>query len=113
MRLAISEVAERTLERWLDQTMRGELALYRLPAPVAAFYYAGWADRHQQAVAEQREHEHQLDIAYLQVYSPKDRAAEYQARLQRHFEAEAERFFTDPQFPGTEGAADSERRAAA
>lgn len=108
-RLSISEVAERTLERWLDLTMRGELALDRLPVPVAGFYHAGWADRHQQAVAEQREHEHQLDIAYLALANPKDRAAEYQARLQRHFEAEADRFFAEPYI---EGPARRERRAA-
>lgn len=108
-RLTISEVAERHLERWLNQTMRGELPLDRLPAPVAAFYFAGWVERDRAAQAEAREAEHQLDLMALALLNPKDRAAEYQARLQRHFEAEADRFFAEPYI---EGPAQRERKAA-
>lgn len=92
-RLQISEVAAGYLERWLDQTMRGELALHRLPAPVAAWWFAGYAEGIAHARRQAAEYEHQLDQLYLAAFSPKDRAAEYQRRLDEHFRLEDAAFF--------------------
>ena len=57
------------------------------------------------------EYEHQLDRLYLALMNPKDRVAELQHRLDVHFAAEAERFFTAPVIPGPQGM-ELERRAA-
>lgn len=93
MKLSISEIAERHLESWLDQAMRGELQLWQLPAPVAAWYFAGWADRDHHAQAQARDYEHRLDVLYMQAFTPKERHAEFSRRLEEHFQREEAAFF--------------------
>lgn len=80
--------------------MRGELRLGQLPLAVEQFISIGWADGMAHARQQAAEYEHRLDIAYLQAYSPKDRAAVLQRRLDQHFAAEAERFFAEPYIEG-------------
>lgn len=109
-RRSVSDVAALYLEQWLDQTMRGELPLHRLPAPVAAFYHAGWAAATAQAQQQAREYEQRLDLAHLQAYAPKDRAELLQRRLDQHFAQQDALFFAEPQIEGP--APHFERRAA-
>lgn len=99
-RLAISDVAERHLDQWADAVLRGELSIWQLPIAVQQFISIGYADGIAYARQQAAEYEHHLDIAYLALANPKDRAAEYQARLQLHFEAKAERFFAEPYIEG-------------
>ena len=99
-RLTISEVAERHLDQWADAVQRGELQIWQLPLAVQQFISIGWADGIAHARQQATEYEHQLDLMALQLLNPKDRANEYQARLQAHFEAEAHRFFFGPYIEG-------------
>lgn len=108
-RQAISEIAARHLEAWLDRLMRGDLHLGDLPLPVEGFYYAGWAEGMAYAFQQARHYEHRLDLAYVQAYTPKERAQEYQRRLDKHFAEQSARFFAEPQIHGP---AVNERRAA-
>lgn len=109
MKLTISEIATRHLDLWADQLQRGEIAIWQLPLALQQYVSLGWADGMAHARAQAAKYEHQLDVAYLQLVSPKDRAQLLQDRLSRHFEAEAERFFTGPYI---EGPALPERQAA-
>src|SRR5690625_4738947 len=93
MRLKISEAAKRTLKYWLNEVMHGRIPLSRLPLEVASFYHAGWAAGMAFAKAQAREYEHQLDVAYLQAYSPKERQEEIQRRLDEHFRRVDAEFF--------------------
>lgn len=99
-KLIISDAATRHLDLWADQLQRGELAIWQLPPALQQFISIGWADA--MAVADQQasEYEHRLGLAYLALVHPKDRARQLQERLQAHFEAEAERFFTEPYIEG-------------
>lgn len=108
-KLTISDVAARHLDLWADQVQRGELSIWQLPLAVQQYVSIGWADAHLQAVEQARDYEHQLDVAYLQAYSPKERQGILLQRLEQHFVEQAERFFTEPLF---EGPALLERRAA-
>lgn len=92
-KLIISEAATRHLDLWADQLQRGELAIWQLPLALQQFVSIGWADGMAHADRQARDYEHKLDLAYLQAYSPKDRAAEYQRRLDHHFQLEAAAFF--------------------
>ena len=98
-KLTISEVAERHLDLWADQLQRGELQIWQLPLAVQQFISIGWAEA--QAISDRQasEYEHRLDLAYLALVHPKDRARELEERLQSHFEAEAEQFFAEPEIP--------------
>ena len=99
-RLTISEIAARHLDQWRDQTERGELQLWELPPAIQAWYFAGWAEAMQQAREQARIYEHRLNLLYMQAFSPNDRRAEYQRRLDHHFAEQAERFFTEPLIEG-------------
>jgi hypothetical protein len=92
-RLTISEVAGRHLDQWADAVVRGELQIWQLPLAVQQFISIGYADGIAYARQQAAEYEHQLDIAYLQAYSPKGRAVEYQRRLTEHFRLEEAAFF--------------------
>lgn len=95
-KLTVSDAATRHLDLWADQLQRGEIAIWQLPLAVQQFISIGWADAQHQLEQQARDYEHKLDLAYLQAYSPKDRATQLQARLQAHFVAEDQRFFTIP-----------------
>ncbi|MBC9943789.1 hypothetical protein ICL81_04515 [Leucobacter sp. cx-328] len=106
-RLTISDTAERYIESWADQVERGELSIASLPRSLQRLIFIGFADGLAIAKQQAAEFEHQLDQAYLQSYSPKDRQEELQRRLDRHFAQQDALFFAEPQ-----GSAVNERRAA-
>lgn len=95
-RLAVSEVAERHLDKWADAVQRGELSIWQLPLAVQQFVSIGWADGIAYARQQAAEYEYQLDRLYLAAFSPKERREALQQRLDQHFEAECERFFAEP-----------------
>lgn len=101
MRLRISSTAEHHLDQWANALITGELHLGELPLAVEQFVWIGQLETRRLT----REYEQRLDLAYLQAYSPKDRAAEYMRRLQQHFTEEDHQFFTTETRP-------HERRAA-
>lgn len=92
-KLIISEAATRHLDLWADLLQRGELAIQQLPPALQQYVSIGWAEAHLMAVAQARDYEHQLDRMALALLNPKDRAAEYQRRLDQHFRLEEQRFF--------------------
>ena len=47
--------------------------------------HSGWAAAATYAKQQAREYEHNLDLAHLQAYTPKDRAELLQHRLDQHF----------------------------
>lgn len=93
MKLTISEIATRHLDLWADQLQRGEIAIWQLPHALQQFISIGWAEAHLAAVQQAADYEHQLDRMALALLNPKDRAAEYQRRLDQHFRLEEQRFF--------------------
>lgn len=97
--LTISEVAERHLDLWADQLQRGELSIWQLPLAVQQYISIGYVDGIAHAKQQAHEYEHRLDLAYLELVHPKDRANQLQERLRAHFAAEADRFFAGPEIP--------------
>ncbi|WP_217133822.1 hypothetical protein [Leucobacter chinensis] len=73
--LTISRTASRHLETWLNEVMGGELELWQLPAPVAAFYQAGFNDGIAANSQTQRikQLEHECDRLYMAAFTPKQR----------------------------------------
>jgi hypothetical protein len=92
-KLTISEVAERHLDLWADQLQRGELQIWQLPLALQQYVSLGWAEGMAHAYRQARDYEHQLDIAYMQTVTPKDRQQEYRRRLDEHFQLEEAAFF--------------------
>lgn len=98
--LSISAAASSTLDLWLDDVMRGRLAIHRLPSPVAAFYHAGAADGVKAAEAEVTELRNEIirlnaeaDRLYGAAFAPKELATRQQAAMDQHFETQCREFF--------------------
>lgn len=108
MRPVLSEPARKWLTAAEDGLMRGAINLQDLPLEVSALYHLGRLEGMRYAAEQAREYEHKLDLLYLQAFNPQDRAKELQRRLDAHFRAENERFFTEVHTP----AQNHERRAA-
>lgn len=75
--LTISDIAAKHLDRWLSELMGGELQLWQLPAPVRAFYHAGFAEGLALNTQTQRitQLEHECDRLYMAAFTPKERRA--------------------------------------
>lgn len=93
MRQQISKTADEYAARWLDQLMQGHLGLHEVPFAFAAWYNAGVAEGRAARQSEIDALNHQLDLFYMQVVSPKERQAEYRRRLEEHFAQAADDFF--------------------
>lgn len=70
-RLAISEVAERHLDRWADAVLRGELQVWQLPLAVQQFISIGWNDAHALSRAEIVRLEHEVNRWYYYATTTK------------------------------------------
>ncbi|WP_458838481.1 hypothetical protein [Leucobacter sp. HY1910] len=92
-RLSISAAATVHLDAWFTALDRGELALWQLPPAVAQYVYMGEALGREPLLQQIRRLEHEADLLYLAAFSPRERAAQYRARLDQHFRLEEQRFF--------------------
>lgn len=93
MRLTLLRPTAQGLDQLFHRIEAGELSIGQLPLEVEQFISLGWAEGKLLADQQVRDYEHRLDLAHLAAYSPKDRAAEYQRRLDQHFRLEEQRFF--------------------
>lgn len=100
MRPVLSEPARRWLTAAEDGLARGTLRIGMLPLEVEAIYHLGFLHGSSVGRARDAEQQRQLDQAYLAAYSAKDRAAEYQRRLDRHFQEQDRLFFAEPMIVG-------------
>lgn len=87
------EQFSQTLDQRLDELMKGQVLLQDLPLAVAAWFYAGEAYGRADRQLEIDLLEHEANILWMQAFTPKERHAEYQRRLDEHFRLEEQRFF--------------------
>lgn len=86
--LTVSDIASKHLEAWLTQLQSGELEIWQLPTPVAAFYHAGFNDGITMNTQTKRikQLEHECDRLYMAAFTPKER---HQLLVKRQQQADA------------------------
>lgn len=77
------------IERYTNALITGQCGLQDLPPAIAALYNLGYAEGQQVAQRKIRDLEHECDRLYLLGTAPKQRQAEYLARLQTMYEHDA------------------------
>lgn len=82
-RLTITEAAAEALTAWHDGLVLGEIPIWRLPGPVAAFYEAGLIDGARSRDHEVRTAKHEADRLWLIAFGDKEQRAYLLDRLDK------------------------------